>query len=127
MSRISKSLPDSTPVSHAGRLTRFGLLGAVLLLGLLLVPVPAVAQDGKAQQLYSDMGCAICHGEHGRKARGDTYPIIAGQTERYVYLALNAHKNGDRKGGGANMHSEVSDLLTDADMHLLAKYVAAMK
>ena len=102
-----------------------------LALACLLAAAPAWAQDKPpaeaAKQLYEKKGCLECHGADGRKLRWETSPIIAGQNPRYSYLALQAYKSGARAGGGANLHVEVSDLISDEEMRLLADYVATLR
>lgn len=113
---------------HAQRSFRVALHRLLALLAaslLVLAASAAAAPDGKA--IYDSMGCNICHGEDGRTPQQNTYPIIAGQMPRYTYLALQGYKSGKRQGGGSNLHVEVSDLLSDADMKAVADYIAKMK
>lgn len=136
MPRFDKRLPDSTPTSRADHLTpsltRFGMLGAVLLLGLLLVPVSARADSkdvAKGKTLYDSNDCASCHGENGRESLLPTYPVIAGQAADYVYLALSAYKGGMRTGSGVrdSGHANLFKTLTEAQLHQLADYIGTMK
>ncbi|HZF19188.1 MAG TPA: c-type cytochrome [Burkholderiales bacterium] len=67
--------------------------------------------------------CVTCHGPDGNSASGE-YPILAGQTARYVYLQLKDFKEGRRSNG--LMAPFVAKLSRD-DMLDLADYFAAQK
>ncbi|MFD1705117.1 c-type cytochrome [Methylopila henanensis] len=43
--------------------------------------------------------CARCHGREGMGRDGDAFPIIAGQSEDYIYDALSAYALGTRHSG----------------------------
>jgi len=64
--------------------------------------------------------CVTCHGPEGNSASGE-YPILAGQTARYIYLELKDFKEGRRSNGPF-----VAKLSRD-DMLDLADYFAAQK
>lgn len=67
--------------------------------------------------------CVTCHGPDGNSASGE-YPILAGQTARYIYLQLKDFKEGRRSNG--LMAPFVAKLSRD-DMLDLADYFAAQK
>ena len=67
--------------------------------------------------------CVTCHGPEGNSASGE-YPILAGQTARYIYLELKDFKEGRRSNG--LMVPFVAKLSRD-DMLDLADYFAALK
>ena len=67
--------------------------------------------------------CVTCHGPEGNSASGE-YPILAGQTARYLYLELKDFKEGRRSNG--LMVPFVAKLSRD-DMLDLADYFAAQK
>jgi cytochrome c553 len=67
--------------------------------------------------------CVTCHGPDGNSASGE-YPILAGQTARYIYLQLKDFKEGRRSNG--LMASFIAKLSRD-DMLDLADYFAAQK
>mgnify|MGYP000232915394 CR=1 FL=1 len=70
-------------------------------------------------------GCASCHGRDGIAAV-DRYPSLAGQNEGYLYEAMKAYQNGNRRGGQATvMHGQVSGL-SEQELRDLAAYYAAM-
>jgi cytochrome c553 len=75
----------------------------------------AAAGQAKAQV------CAACHGPMGNSTNPD-YPILAGQTTRYLYLQLRDFKEGRRSD--PRMSGVVATLSRD-DMLDLADYFAA--
>ena len=94
------------------------LLGA-LALGLGASPVVAqsVAAPPKADL------CAACHGLDGNSVL-PIYPILAGQTSRYLYLQLRDFQEGRRQN--EMMTPMVAGLSRD-DMRALADYYARQK
>ena len=96
---------------------RFVALAAVLL---------AVASQGLAQVPAVPPKAAVCescHGEKGNSPQG-AYPILAGQTFRYLYLQLRDFQEGRRKD--PEMSPQVQGLTRD-EVTELAQYFAAQK
>ena len=77
----------------------------------------ATAGEAKAQV------CAACHGPMGNSANSD-YPVLAGQSARYIYLELKDFKEGRRSD--PRMSPMAANLSRD-DMLDLAAYFAAQK
>ena len=92
---------------------------AFLFLLVLLAAAHAdpTAGKGKAE------ACAACHGVDGNSATGQ-FPILAGQTARYLYLQLKDFKEGRRSEPA--MEPFVVKLSRE-DMLDLADYFAAQK
>jgi len=67
--------------------------------------------------------CAGCHGADGNSQLTD-YPILAGQTPRYLYLQLKDYKSGLRK---SDMMTPAVAPLSKEDMLALAAYYAAQR
>ena len=67
--------------------------------------------------------CAACHGEDGNSPNG-AYPILAGQTSRYLYLQLKDYKEGRRKDP---VMSAMAVNLSKEDLRALADYFASRK
>jgi len=67
--------------------------------------------------------CAACHGADGNSASGQ-FPVLAGQTARYLYLQLKDFKEGRRSEPA--MAPFVAKL-SSKDMLDLAEYFAAQK
>lgn len=67
--------------------------------------------------------CVACHGAMGNSTSAD-YPILAGQTARYIYLELKDFKEGRRRDPRM---SPMAANLSREDMQDLADYFAAQK
>jgi cytochrome c553 len=79
----------------------------------------ADAEAGKAKAQV----CAACHGPTGNSANPD-YPILAGQTARYLYSQLRDFKEGRR---GHPAVSAILAPLSREDMLDLSDYFAAQQ
>ncbi len=93
-----------------------------LVLGLLFAFLPAAHADPEAGKRKAEV-CAACHGADGNSANGE-FPVLAGQTARYLYLQLKDFKEGRRKE--PSMEPMVEKLSRE-DMLDLAEYFAARK
>src|SRR5258707_1656589 len=67
--------------------------------------------------------CAACHGADGNSASGQ-FPVLAGQTARYLYLELKDFKEGRRSDPAI---APFVGKLSREDMLDLADYFAAPK
>jgi len=83
---------------------------------------PARAQDVEAGRKKAE-ACVACHGPNGNSAVPQ-FPILAGQTARYLYLQLKDFKEGRRKEPA--MEPLVKDLSRE-DMFDLAAFFAAQR
>jgi cytochrome c553 len=97
--------------------TRLTLLAVAL-----LMPLPALAQDAKAGKEKAAV-CVACHGEGGNSII-PLYPILAGQTARYIYLQLRDFKEGRRKDP---LMSPMAANLSKKDMLDLGAYFSEQK
>ena len=88
----------------------------------LLVLFPAAHADPAAGKSKAEP-CAACHGADGNSASGQ-FPVLAGQTARYLYLELKDFKEGRRSEPA--MEPSVAKLSRE-DMLDLADYFAAQK
>ena len=89
----------------------------------LLVACPGVsAQDAEAGRKKAEM-CVACHGPAGNSTQGQ-YPVLAGQTARYLYLQLKDFKEGRRSD--PQMDPMAKDL-NQSDMFNLAAYFSGQK
>ncbi|HSD53684.1 MAG TPA: c-type cytochrome [Burkholderiales bacterium] len=87
-----------------------------------LVPAGARAQDVEKGRKKSE-ACIACHGPNGNSTQ-PLFPILAGQTARYIYLQLKDFKEGRRS---EPQHDPfVKDLSRD-DMFDLSAFFAAQK
>ncbi|PMS37944.1 cytochrome c553 [Trinickia symbiotica] len=101
------------------RLLRASLLLCVGLASLASADACADAAAGQAKATT----CAACHGPMGNSTNPD-YPILAGQTARYLYLELRDFKEGRRSDPRM---SPIAAGLSRQDMLDLADYFAAQK
>ena len=88
--------------------------------------LPAHAQMDAAQMgatREKAQACAVCHGPEGNSQNPD-YPILAGQTWRYVYIELKDFKEGRRSDP---QMSPIAATLSRDDMIALGNYFAAQK
>ncbi|WP_241202369.1 MULTISPECIES: cytochrome c [unclassified Caballeronia] len=89
--------------------------------GLWALPaaVHADADAGKTKAVV----CVACHGPMGNSTNPD-YPVLAGQTARYLYLELRDFKAGRRSDPRM---SPMAANLSPEDMHDLADYFASQQ
>lgn len=84
------------------------------------VQVPAAAQDIEAGRAKSQV-CAACHGVDGNSV-ASTFPNLAGQSWRYIYIQLKDFKEGRRSNP---VMSPMAVPLSKQDMIDIANYFAA--
>lgn len=89
---------------------------------LLALPGAARAQNVEAGRDKAAV-CAACHGPTGNSTNPQ-FPVLAGQTARYIYLQLRDFKEGRREA--ASMQSMVQTLSRE-DMLDLAAFFAAQR
>ena len=89
---------------------------------LLALTGPARAQNVEAGRGKAAV-CAACHGPTGNSTNPQ-FPVLAGQTARYVYLQLRDFKEGRREA--ATMQPMVQTLSRE-DMLDLAAFFAAQR
>jgi cytochrome c553 len=117
-------------------MTKIGFL--LLTTQLCIVTFPASAADEQApaadaaQQaapaapagpFNTPEACVACHGPDGNSQAG-TFPILAGQTSRYLYFQLRDFKSGARKDP---IMSPIAQQLSKEDMQKLAQYFSEKK
>ena len=97
-------------------------LGWTLSAVVVLAAPVASAQDAAAGAKKAEV-CVACHGPNGNSTQGQ-YPILAGQTSRYIYLQLKDYKEGRR----SDPHpTPMLKDLSRGDMFDLAAYFSAQK
>lgn len=97
-------------------------LKQLLLVLLAAVIVPAQAADIAAGQEKAQT-CVACHGANGNSTV-PMFPVLAGQSARYLYLQLRDYKEGARTNP---MMSPMVANLSKEDMQNLAAYFAEQK
>ncbi|MBI1396038.1 MAG: c-type cytochrome [Betaproteobacteria bacterium] len=96
-------------------------LALTMIVGLCVAPT-AHADDVSAGKAKA-APCAACHGEDGNSTN-PAYPILAGQTARYIYTELRDFKSGRRKDP---FMTPMAKNLSKQDMWDLGNYFAAQK
>lgn len=96
---------------------------------LLLVAAPALAEDGRGEQLF-DL-CIQCHGENGGGDAVALAPPIAGLSEWYLKEQLQKFRSGARGANpddlaGLRMYPMALSLRDDSDLEAVAAYVAGL-
>jgi cytochrome c553 len=86
------------------------------------VPTPMSPAEMAAAQAKAQP-CEACHGPGGN-SQNPTYPILAGQTWRYIYIELKDYKAGRRTDP---VMSPLAQNLSPEDMIALGNYFAAQK
>lgn len=112
----------SKPLARKGRLRAAFLFYSLPLSLAPLWPLAVLGQDVDAGKAKAQV-CAACHGPDGNSAVS-TFPILAGQTARYIYLELRDFKEGRRADP---QMSPMAAPLSRQDMFDLAAYFAAQK
>jgi cytochrome c553 len=98
------------------------LISLVILCAAFATISTAHAQDIEAGRKKAEV-CVACHGPNGNSAI-PLFPILAGQTARYIYLQLKDFKEGRRVE--PQMEPFVKDLSRD-DMFNIAGFFTAQK
>jgi len=106
-------------MTFAHRLT-VGLLTLAAALAAQAQPQP---QSGDAVPAKAAV-CAACHGADGGKPIQADYPILAGQTARYMYLELRDFQEGRRKN---DLMTPIVAGMTRDEMRELSEYFARQK
>ena len=92
------------------------------LVAFFAVSMTAQAQNVEAGKQKAE-ACVACHGPNGNSQAG-MFPVLAGQTDRYIYLQLKDYKEGRRKNA---MMSAIAAGLEKQDMLDLAAYFSQQK
>jgi len=98
------------------------LASALLAAAVVLTSLPAPAQDDASVRKKAE-SCFACHGPNGNSQSPD-FPILAGQSWRYIYIQLKDFKEGRRSDPA--MSPMAADLSRD-DMIALGNFFAAQK
>lgn len=98
---------------------KISLFFSILVLAISLL-VPVAAQDIEAGRAKSQ-ACAACHGLDGNSVAG-TFPNLAGQTWRYIYVQLKDFKEGRRSNP---LMTPMAEPLSRQDMIDVANFYAA--
>ena len=98
------------------------LTSALLCTTLAVASTPAASQDDPAIRQKAEV-CFACHGPNGN-SQNPEYPILAGQSWRYIYIELQDFKAGRRTDP---VMSPLAAALSRDDMIALGNFFAAQK
>lgn len=98
------------------------LVSVFVVLAAFLAPAAAVAQDDAAISAKAQ-ACFACHGPNGN-SQNPAYPILAGQSWRYIYIELKDFKERRRTDP---VMSPIAAALSRDDMIALGNFFAAQK
>jgi cytochrome c553 len=107
---------------RAGHRPSFAVVLLALAALLAALPLGAIAQDDAAIRQKAEV-CFACHGPNGNPTNPD-YPMLAGQSWRYIYIELKDFSEGRRSD--PQMSPMVAGLTRD-DMIALGNFFAAQK
>jgi cytochrome c553 len=101
-------------------------LGVALAASISLASTQAIAQSTPAAQTAPPKAaiCVTCHGASGQPTQDPAYPILSGQTSRYLYLELKDFQEGRRSNP---LMTPMAAGLTRDEMHDLADYFSQQK
>ena len=95
------------------------------LIAAAVVTAPAFAADGA--KLYGEKTCVACHGPEGKKPLMPDYPKIAGQNVKYIERQMLDIKSGARANGNSAAMKGVMEIVSEADIKVLADYLSKLK
>ena len=87
---------------------------------------PAAAQELDGPTLYAQRTCIACHGADAKTPILPEYPKTAGQNAAYALQQMKDIKSGARTNGQTAAMSGVMHLVTDAEMQVLADWLASL-
>ena len=85
-----------------------------------------VAKDEDGAALYKSKTCNTCHGDDAKTPTMDTYPKLAGQSEKYLAQQLTDFKSGARSNAQAALMKAILASVTEDEIKLLAAYISSL-
>ena len=103
----------------------------VFALLIALAAGPALAEEAASEELdgatlYATKTCIACHGIDAKTPILPVYPKLAGQNADYAYQQMQDIKSGARNNGNTAAMSGIMHLVSDAEMRILADYIAGL-
>jgi len=114
-------MPNGVTVSLSSLCRDVLLLAAAIALSAAAQPSPPAPPDAETLKLVQT--CGACHGVDGNSTQ-PIYPVLAGQSWRYIFNELRDFKEGRRSNP---VMSPVAANLTRDQMVALGNYFAAQK
>lgn len=94
----------------------------VFLLSLVLLGLPALADEVAIGRAKAEASCALCHGRNGLATMPGA-PNLAGQQQIYVAEQLKLYRSGARANAVMNV---IAKPLTDQEIEGLSQWYAGM-
>jgi cytochrome c553 len=117
-----RNVPPAVTIPEAALWVRAATIAAQCLL-LVATAGAALAQDAAAGKAKAEQACAACHGADG-DSPNSTWPNLARQTARYIYLQLRDFKEGRRSDP---VMTPFAQTLTREEMLDLAAYFSSQR
>lgn len=92
-----------------------------------LIHRPGNSDYSKGKNLYTEYGCAGCHGNDGAAPILPAYPKIAGQNEDYLVAQIIHIRDGVRNNGGSSYMKEAMGNPSDEEIREISAYLASSK
>lgn len=115
---------------------RTGILATVAAaaIGLALLSPSSAEEPLDGQKIYRSKTCVACHGAKGQKPVL-TYPVIAGQNEKYALTQMKDIKSGKRvssidpstKAPFTKGMADIMHLVSDDELKALAKWISTQE
>lgn len=99
---------------------------AALVFAGTLQPLAAQADTLDGETLFNQRTCFTCHGKDAMTPLLPEYPKLAGQNAAYLLAQMKAIKDGTRSNGNAAAMRGVMHLVNDAEMQIIADYIASL-
>lgn len=77
-------------------------------------------------ELYTNKGCAACHGPDGQMPIMSTYPKLAGQNREYAVAQMGDIKSGARNNGLSVVMKGILHMVSDEEMSTIASWLASL-
>lgn len=99
----------------------------ILSLGMVIVALTAgAAGAADGEVLFSEKGCAACHGADGNSPINSSYPRLAGQNKEYLIQQIKDIKSGARDNGLTAQMRPIAQGLTDTEIESIADYLSSL-
>ncbi len=90
-------------------------------------PAAAAATTASGADLYQQRTCVACHGKDAKTPILPNYPRLAGQSREYLAQQIRDIKSGARNNGQTAAMKGVMHLVSEAEIDVLAEYLANLK
>jgi cytochrome c553 len=123
MKAIAANLSDQDMADMAAYYAQHGQEGAPK-----LAEKPAKAPDAAVAKLFEKGACISCHGDNFAKPNADNVPLLAGQYNDFLFVALKSYANNTNAtwGRGNAVMGGMVKQYSNAELKLMAKYIGSL-